>query len=230
MIVHGDAALIFEAFTKAQAEFEPPKKTKKAAAFKGGGYTYADMAEVLDATRPALAKHGLAVLQPPSMDGSTVTVETFLIHVSGAYIQFAPFTMPVGKIDPQGIGTAVTYCRRYAYAAALGVAAEDDDASETTAAMRQPERRRQNAKQVGGNVPASLDDVEPDAGDIDAVDGTPTEVLRHEFHTLGRAVYGEGWDEKQQLFAEAMKVPSSNELSAQQLSKLIQGMRMRSKV
>ena len=221
MIVHGDAALIFEAFTKAQAEFEPPKKTKKAAAFKGGGYTYADMAEVLDATRPALAKHGLAVLQPPSMDGSTVTVETFLIHVSGAYLQFAPFTMPIGKIDPQGIGTAVTYCRRYAYAAALGVAAEDDDASETTAAMRQPERRLQNAKQVGGNVPASLGDVEPDAGDIDAVDGT----LRDEFQSLGISVYGEGWGEKQQLFAEAMKVPSSNELSQSQLRKLIQGMR-----
>ena len=128
-------------------------------------------------------------------------------------------------VPDKALYKAITTGHKYFLAKLLNVGAGNEDGEHETPESVPAAPQRRNAKQVGGNVPDSLGDVEPDAGDIDAVDGAPIEVFRYEFQSLGRAVYGEDWDEKQQLFAEAMKVPSSNELSAQQLRKLIQGMR-----
>src|SRR6188768_1555109 len=78
---------------------------------------YADLASVWDACREALTKNGLSVIQAPrgvlTDGGWTVEVETRLLHSSGEWMGDT-ITVPVGKPDAQGVGSALTYARRYA--------------------------------------------------------------------------------------------------------------------
>lgn len=88
---------------------------------------FADLTSVWDALRDAFQKNGLAVSQMPDQDddGKAVLV-TVLMHKSGQWISGKYPLNPV-KNDPQGIGSAITYARRYALQAVAGVCADDDD-------------------------------------------------------------------------------------------------------
>lgn len=90
---------------------------------------YLSLDKIIEETRPILQKHGLSVMQFPSGDGSTVSVTTMLLHVSGEYIESDPLTMKPVKNDPQAIGSCVSYARRYSLQAilSLNTGAEDDD-------------------------------------------------------------------------------------------------------
>jgi hypothetical protein len=87
---------------------------------------YADLASVQEACRPALNANGLSILQLASAAGPLVTVKTVLTHASGEWIA-SDLTMKAVKDDPQGIGSCITYARRYGLASMVGVAADDDD-------------------------------------------------------------------------------------------------------
>lgn len=89
---------------------------------------YADLASVWDACREHLSKNGLAVIQTTREDIEGVTVETTLAHKSGQYISGLLRMFPKDK-SPQAYGSAMTYARRYALAAIVGVAQVDDDAN-----------------------------------------------------------------------------------------------------
>lgn len=89
-------------------------------------YRYFDLAGLHAATRPVLAAHNLAATQDVTSDGSSVTVETVLVHASGATWRSGAITMRCGT-DPQAIGSAITYARRYSLSATLGVAGDADD-------------------------------------------------------------------------------------------------------
>lgn len=88
---------------------------------------YADLASVWDACREQLSANGLAVVQTLSNDAENIVVITTLTHSSGQWMRGRLAVKPV-KSDPQGIGSAITYARRYALAAIVGVAQIDDDA------------------------------------------------------------------------------------------------------
>lgn len=100
-------------------------------------YTFADLSDLLGMARPILSAHGLAVLQPVTVEqGSTdVLVWTTLLHTSGQFITLAPLRMAAGT-TPQATGSAITYGRRYALLAALGLAAEDDDGQQASQPRR----------------------------------------------------------------------------------------------
>lgn len=87
---------------------------------------YAPLDAIIDATRPILAKHGLAVMQQPLFMEGTAGVETTIIH-EGGYSTTTTLLLPLKDQSPQGVGSAITYARRYALAAVLGIASEDDD-------------------------------------------------------------------------------------------------------
>jgi len=90
---------------------------------------YADLASVWDACRASLSKNGLAVIQVASTgDSGAAVVTTTLAHKSGQWMRGSIALLPV-KSDPQGMGSAYTYARRYALAAMVGVAQIDDDAN-----------------------------------------------------------------------------------------------------
>ena len=118
------------ALAKAQAVIEGALKDTANPFFKS---KYADLSSVWDACRKPLTDHGLSVTQMPTEAENGIGVETTLIHSSGQWISNT-FTMPVSKADAQGVGSAITYARRYALAAMVGVAPEDDDGNAATKA------------------------------------------------------------------------------------------------
>jgi hypothetical protein len=89
-------------------------------------YTYADLADVVAATRPVLAAHGLVALTPLTNHEDGPAVAVVILHRSGQSLTFGPFPFREGH-DAQATGSAVTYHRRYALLAALGIATGDDD-------------------------------------------------------------------------------------------------------
>lgn len=118
-------ASLAAALAKAQGEMENAGKNSVNPHFKS---KYADLAEILNTVRPVLSKHGLAVTQFPAFEAGTAHVETILTHASGEWMS-GTCSAPVQKSDPQGVGSALTYLRRYSLAAVCGLAQEDDDAN-----------------------------------------------------------------------------------------------------
>lgn len=117
-------AALAAALAKAQAVMSGAKKDSQNPHFKS---KYADLESVWDAAREPLSSHGLSVVQiPGQVSGGTLKVETMLLHESGEYIS-GVLEIPITKQDAQGIGSAITYARRYALAAFVGIAPEDDD-------------------------------------------------------------------------------------------------------
>lgn len=132
----GSIAKISPAFVKAQATVKPALKDARNPHF---GSTYADLASAFAACREALAENGIAVLQAPSADGRRVSVCTMLLHESGEWMR-STLTLTAMKDDPQAIGSAITYARRYGLMSMVGLAAEDDDGN---AASAPPQQRQQ---------------------------------------------------------------------------------------
>lgn len=120
---------VSEALAKVQSEMESAKKDQTNPYFKS---KYADLTEVIGVSRPLLVKHGIAVVQQTTITPKgTVLLVTTAIHKSGQYIRgFYPVVSTTRT--PQGYGSALTYARRYAYAALVGVTQEDDDAEKAT--------------------------------------------------------------------------------------------------
>lgn len=141
------------ALAKAQGEMLIAGKDSKNPFFKSN---YADFATIVRASRPALAKHGLSVIQRViTQEDGVEVLYTMLLHASGQYVEGRMKINPV-KQDVQSMGSAITYLKRYAYAAMVGVTAadEDDDGQEACAPMR--ESKIAPAPKLGKD-PISLD-------------------------------------------------------------------------
>jgi len=136
-----------------------PKKHK--ASVGSYSYDYADLADTLSVVRPVLAKHGLAVLQPVTTEPEhdLVVVATVILHSSGEQLELGRLGLPLGQ-GAQATGSAITYARRYALLAALGLAAEDDDGAAATAAPRMRERPRAASKPVERKDPRTTQEAE----------------------------------------------------------------------
>ena len=113
------------AFIKAQGTIEGAKKGKRNPGFNS---KYADLSACWDACREALQENGIGICQLPTEAGpGRVGLRTALIHESGEGLE-ADFSMPLkDSTNPQAAGSALTYARRYALCAAIGICPEDDD-------------------------------------------------------------------------------------------------------
>ena len=122
------------ALAKAQSEIVGARKTSKNPFFKSD---YADLFEVLEATRPILSKHGLSIVQTNDgveIIGSTafLHVGTMLMHTSGQWIRsFIPLPIE-SPVNCHKLGSAMTYGRRYGLSAMVGIAQMDDDGNAAT--------------------------------------------------------------------------------------------------
>lgn len=123
---HGPAgARIAAALVKAQAGFRAAKKTAANPFFRS---KYATLAEVWEAVAPALTDAGIAVIQPISVDAAGgIFVDTALLHISGESLSCRCPVLFKDRDNPQTMGSAITYARRYSLSAMLGVVTEDDD-------------------------------------------------------------------------------------------------------
>jgi hypothetical protein len=119
---------IAAAFVKFQTAVKNPENSRENPFFKK---KYAPLDKILAETRPLLGDNGLSVVQDSYADNGSVFVNTILIHTSGEWIMTGPLAMTPDKPTPQGVGSALTYARRYALCAILGIAGEEDDDANT---------------------------------------------------------------------------------------------------
>lgn len=143
---------------------------------QGGSYSYkyADIADVVKLTRPVLHKHGLVALTPIHDHGDGLACSVVLVHTSGECMELGPFPFPHGR-DAQATGSMVTYHRRYALIAALGMAAGEDDDDGAGAHRRRQEPTMSVAAKAlyedwGSLTPEVADDIK---GRAEAKAGAP---------------------------------------------------------
>lgn len=127
------------ALAKAQGQLEGAKKSSNNPFFKS---KYADLAECWNTCREALTANEISVIQMPEEinENGRLNITTMLAHSSGQYIS-STLTMTVTKLDPQAIGSAITYGRRYALAAMVGLAQEDDDGEKAMARQEKKDKK-----------------------------------------------------------------------------------------
>lgn len=124
---------IAAALCKAQYEIKGAVKDSKNPFYKS---SYADLQSVIAAIREANFQNGLSYTQPTSFieigeDKHQLVVNTRIMHISGEWIE-GQYPIAPTKPDPQALGSAITYCRRYSLAAMFGVPQIDDDGSKAT--------------------------------------------------------------------------------------------------
>ena len=141
---------------------------------------YLTLDKLIQETRPLLQKHGLSVMQFPSGDGMNVSVTTLLLHTSGEFIEADPLVVKPVKNDPQALGSAITYARRYAYQAVLSLnTGEDDDANSAAGKNKggQQQNQPQNNTQGNNNTSNGISE-----GQVKAVN-TNLNILKKEANT-----------------------------------------------
>lgn len=145
-----------DALAKAQGAMESPAKTKRAKIESQKGsysYTYADLADVIEATKKPLSANGLSVAQIISYDGSGLILTTQLQHASGEWLR-STYPLPLHQ-RPQDQGSAITYARRYALCALLGIAAEDDDDGQAAQQAKPQPAKKPEPKPSPATLPLS---------------------------------------------------------------------------
>jgi len=111
------------ALSKAQGLIQPAKEDSENPFFKS---KYADLSSVWNACRNQLSRNELAVIQTTSTINGEVIIRTTLAHSSGEWIR-GHITIKPDKNNAQGLGSAITYGRRYGLSAMVGIAPDDDD-------------------------------------------------------------------------------------------------------
>jgi hypothetical protein len=90
-------------------------------------YSYADLGDAVEAARPLLGENGLAVSQMPEWEDSRDVLTTRVMHKSGQWEEGTMrLLVPELAVTPQVQGSAISYAKRYAYCAALGIVADVD--------------------------------------------------------------------------------------------------------
>lgn len=171
---------------------------------QGHGYKYAPLDVVTDAIREKLASNGLSYVQMPAPApiemGPSVGLTTRLMHTSGQWME-STYSIPVPASkrmnEAQAYGAALSYARRYALTAMLGIVADED----TDGAVDAPKQQAKPAKPVTANQLKAL-------------------------HAAGSELYGEKWDaERPRLVAwvSGNAASSSKALTGDQAQQLIDG-------
>jgi hypothetical protein len=173
-------AALASALAKAQAELVNPEKSLSATIRTGRpgegerSFRYAPLSSGLDIVRKTLGQHEIATLQTTAIDQAAgmVNLTTTLAHASGEWIASDWPVCPIAETaNPQRMGAALTYARRYALFTLVGIAGEDDlDAPDicvsgaatgasttesSTGGLQLPPQARGNARIRGGAKTAS---------------------------------------------------------------------------
>ncbi len=205
------------ALVSAIGELQNVAKTASNPYFKS---KYAPLDAIVDATRPVLLKHGLAISQTPLYMEGSAGVETTILHTAG-HSTTTTLLLPLKDQSPQGVGGAITYARRYALAAVLGLATEEDDdgnvssgLSKKTAEEARPAVARAMDKnpvvRQAGNVTATWRGILPTQAKVAAQSkygaAKKWTLYSVEFNDNGKVIEAMTFDEK--LFTLALQYGS----------------------
>ena len=122
---------IFKALSDFKKDFKQPLKDADNPFFKS---KYVPLENVVQSIDNEASKHGLGYFQSTvTGEGGTAGVITVITHSSGEYIEFDPLFLKADKATAQGMGSAITYARRYSLSSAFGIASDvDDDGNEAS--------------------------------------------------------------------------------------------------
>lgn len=123
-----ETAEIAKALAKVQSVLEGASKTSANPHFKS---KFADLRSIWDALRDILPENGLSVTQVMTPIGEKDYMVTMLMHSSGQWIK-SILPLMIEKMTSQGVGSSISYARRYSLAAIVGVYQEDDDGNAAT--------------------------------------------------------------------------------------------------
>lgn len=148
---------IYTALAKSQCEFEAATKNAANPHLKS---KYANLQSYLDEARPVLAKHGIAIVQTARTEKLDAVlyagVRTVLVHSSGQSIDCGELMLPVATPNAQGIGSSLTYARRYALASCLALSADDDD-GHAASTKAKPKAAVESDASLVGTLESSVD-------------------------------------------------------------------------
>jgi len=113
---------IIGALSKAQGVMKPAVFNKQNPHFKS---KYADFSSCMDACRGPLSENGLAIIQYCETIDGKLHLITMLAHTSGQWLK-SEFPLITMKMDSQGLGSAMTYAKRYTLCGLIGVVADED--------------------------------------------------------------------------------------------------------
>lgn len=172
---------------------------------------YADLASILNYVKPALAEHDLSIIQS-SRPGETnsLIVETLITHISGEWIE-TEIELPGEKdkkYNPQTVGSAFTYGRRYGLSAALNISSEDDNDGNSTV---QQQQIRKPALPVGNydeilkhiSLVKSKDELKSIYSGLASFTWTEDETVKLKYHASQKA---ESFEDNSDLVGAADKV------------------------
>lgn len=137
---------INKALNNFHKEVKQPFKDKNNPFYKSKYVPLENVAEAIDKTS---TKFGLTYTQyPVSNEKGEVGVATMLHHESGEYMEYPPLMVKPEKNTPQGVGSAITYSRRYSLSTVFGITSDqDDDGNEASGKRSNQNNQRQNYKQ-----------------------------------------------------------------------------------
>ena len=168
-----DISKLAEALSKAQGQINAPLKNREVDYKDKSGrtikYSYADLADVLEAVKKPFTDNGLSVTHSMKYSEGIYGLETILMHSSGQFLtSFYPLPDPVKSvIRAQEFGSALTYARRYSVSSIAGIASEEDDDGQLAAPVdNKPKQaapqaqQRPRATQKATEAPKQASDVE----------------------------------------------------------------------
>jgi hypothetical protein len=193
------------ALAKAQGELSNPEKSLTATIRSpfpreaDRTFRYASLASGLDIVRRTLGQHEIATVQSTAIDqAGQIQLTTLLAHASGEWISSDwPVCTISETASPHRMGAALSYARRYALFALVGIAGEDDlDAPDLEAPSRTAVQTVPEAQTNGQAAPVSL------------------AASARRRHTLARALSDEESARlRDKLLAEITRIPSADEVA-----------------
>ncbi len=146
---------LFSALAKAQGKINNALKDKINPFYKS---SYADLASVWNCCREPLSTNGLAIVQFVEGNKEEMVLVTMLGHSSGQWMK-SRLPLFIGKKDSQGVAAAMTYAKRCALSAMVGVCADDDDDGELSVNRNKSREDETPKKSIVNNVPIQKEPV-----------------------------------------------------------------------
>lgn len=143
---------LFDALAKFRTQVVQPVKSADNPFFKS---KYVDLDGVVKSVDKGCEDTGLGWFQEVQAGENVVEVKTVITHNDGGYLVLGPVSMPVGgKKDAQAVGSATTYAKRYALAAAFGISSDVDDDANSNQPASAPKKRSQPNKSTASSQAA----------------------------------------------------------------------------
>jgi len=178
------------ALAKAQGEMKPAALNAVNPFLKN---TYADLGSVIAASREALSKNGLAVIQSPNIDrGDVLTITTLLAHESGEWVE-SELSLSTGSSNKglsaaQAVGSVITYLRRYAYSSILGIHTGDDNDGSQSPEPKRVQRKAAPERAAPPTRPYTPEQVKAGLDAFIAKTGEPVKLPQAQYFKVVEAI------------------------------------------